>query len=113
MGAMKIKIIRVDGSTEQHEVPHAFGCMTRICELIGAKMLDTVNLRDSMVMLVDDGGYETEEVDKGNGVIELRPVRALRPVNPEATKMYWAICVPGTTYQIVGDVAIVRDEDFS
>jgi len=88
-----------------------------IARLIDARTLDLVNLRDGRVMLVDDDGYEVEvqERDPPPGfavAFERVPVRAAKPVNPIATGLYHAICHPGTTHQIVGDVAIVRDEDF-
>lgn len=63
-------------------------------------------------MAVDDFGWETEETDHGNGHIKLRPVRARKPVNEKATELYHAICVPGTTHQIVGDMAIMHDGEF-
>lgn len=109
---MNVEIIRVDGTREQHEIPKgdAIGAIRR---LIGAAGCDTVNLRNGSVMIVDDGGYETEMVDHGNGRFELKPTRARKPVNPAATKLYHSICRPGTTHQIVGDVAIALDEDFA
>lgn len=109
---MRVEILRVDGSRETHEVPRG-GASGAIAQLIGASYLDTVNLRNGNVMMVDDAGYETQAVDHGDGRVELRPTRARKPVNPEATKLYLAICVPGTTHQIVGDVAIARDADFA
>lgn len=112
---MKVTIIRTSGATEQHEVPNGNGCFKAIEALIGAQFVDTVNLRDGRVMLVDDKGYETDpittEVD-GVSFIELRTTKALKPVNVEATKLYHAVCIPGTTHQIVGDVAICLDADF-
>ena len=109
---MRIEILRVDGSREEHEA-HKSGAIAAVEKLIGAKLLDTVNLRDGRVMFVDDASYETRTVDHGDGRYELKPIRALKPVNEQATQMYWAICAPGTTHQILGDVAIVRDADFS
>lgn len=61
-----------------------------------AEVLDTVNLRDGRVMMVDDLGHS-----KG------------LPVNEKATELYHGICKPGTTHQIVGDVAIVVDADLA
>lgn len=49
----------------------------------------------------------------GNGSFELKCIRARKPVNAKATELYHAVCKPGTTHQIVGDVAIVNDEDFA
>lgn len=109
---MKVEIIRTSGARETHEVPGRTA-FHAIQKLIGAGILDSVNLRDGRVMLVDDNGYETETVDHGGGHLELRPTRARKPVNPEATKVYHGVCKPGTTHQIVGDVAIALDEDFA
>lgn len=108
---MTVTILRTTGATEQHELPRP-GIFKRIENLIGSSSCDGVNLRDGRVMFVDDFGYETETINHGNGRFELRPVRARKPVNAEATKLYHAICQPGTTHAIVGDVAIVNDADF-
>jgi hypothetical protein len=75
--------------------------MKEVAAALGAKFLDTVNLRDvggritGVVMLVDDIGFD-------NG----------KPVNKLATEIYHAQCRPGTTHPICGDVAIVNDADF-
>lgn len=92
---MNIEIIRVGGARETHDV-HRASAITEIRKHIGATCLDTVNLRNGMVMMVDDTGF----VDK-------------KPVNPEATKLYHGVCKPGTTHPICGDVAIARDADFA
>jgi hypothetical protein len=107
---VNIKIIRTDGTEEVH-VTTTEACMRKVEQLIGATCLDTVNLRDGRVMMVDDSGYETELVEKAPGHVELKPMRALKPVNDKATQLYWSVCVPGTTHQIVGDVAIIADSD--
>lgn len=107
---MKVIIIRVSGEEETHDVARE-RVWPEITALLGAPMLDTVNLRDGRVMLVDDGGYETTSEVREN-VTHLVPTKPLKPVNAKATAMYHAICHPGTTHQIVGDVAIVNDEDF-
>lgn len=88
---MNVHVIRADGREERINV--RFG---EIETLIGARGVDSVNLRDGRVMLVDDLGH----------VIEPR-----RPVNHKATALYHGVCRPGTTHQIVGDVAIVVDAD--
>lgn len=94
---MTVTILRVSGIEETHELPR-FRAIENICRLIGARTLDVVGLRDGRVMLVDDEGH----------------VRADRPpVNPKATALYHGVCRPGTTHQIVGDVAIAIDEDFA
>lgn len=108
---MNVTIIRTTGAQEQHQVAQV-SAIAAIAKLIGAGCTDTVNLRDGRVMLVDDYGYETETIDHGNGRLELKCTKARKPVNPAATKLYHAICRPGTTHEIVGDVAIVNDADF-
>lgn len=108
---MKVEILRTSGATEQHEVNRS-SVISEIEKLIGAGCLDTVNLRDGRIMFVDDNGYETRSEPRPFGV-ELVPVKARKPVNPQATALYHSICVPGTTHQVVGDVAIVRDEDLA
>lgn len=116
---MKVHIIRTDGREERHDVSRTFAFET-IHRLINAQTFDTVNLRDGRVMLVDDAGYEIREVDLGlqsgpGGLahtVRHEPVRARKPVNEKATALYHGVCRPGTTHQIVGDVAIVVDKDF-
>ena len=109
---MNVKIIRTDGTEEQHEVSKGFA-FAKIQKLIGASCCDTVNLRDGNVMLVDDNGYETKCIDHGNGCFELKPTRARKPINAKATELYLALCIPGTDHRIAGDVEIVRDADFA
>jgi hypothetical protein len=115
---MKVEIVRTDGRREQHEVHGGDRVCAQIGALIGADTVDVVNLRDGRVMLVDDNGYDTVDVEvpppPGYGfAIERQCVRGRKAVNPTATALYHAVCVPGTTHQIVGDVAVVRDEDFT
>jgi len=88
------RVIRADGAIEILDGPKT---TREIAALIGAQDsgLDAVNLRNGMVMLVDDLGYDKE----------------LNP-NAIATALYHKICVPGTTHQILGDVVIVPDADF-
>lgn len=52
---MNIEVLRIDGSREKHEA-HKTGAMGVIHRLIGASCCDTVNLRNGMVMIVDDTG---------------------------------------------------------
>ena len=92
---MNIEIIRVSGVVENHEVPNS-SAIRAICKLIGADCLDTVNLRNGKVMMVDDTGL----VDG-------------KPRNHSATKLYHGVCKPGTTSPICGDVAVVVDSDFA
>jgi hypothetical protein len=114
---MTIQIIRTDGTEETHDVPQT-NPFPRIYALMGCSLIDTVSLRDGRVMLVDDAGYEYDVIDHGTGPdgvfrVEHRTTRARKPVNPKATALYHAVCIPDTTHQIVGDVAIVRDADFA
>lgn len=91
------RLYRADGRIDDLAGPHS---IEDLRAMIGADTLDTVNLRHlgfpMHVMLVDDSGY-------GKGL----------PVNAEATKLYHANCVPGTTHQIRGDVIVVPDDDFA
>ena len=87
------QIIRTSGAVEPLDRSPS---IAETCRLIGADALDTVNLRDGSVMLLDDLGH---------------PKR--RPLNAIATKLYHAVCRPGTTHQILGDVVIVHDADFA
>lgn len=90
----ELTLLRTDGT--QTTIGFAKPNLIRECEkLIGADVLDTVNLRDGRVMLVDDLGHQ-----KG------------LPDNAQATALYHAICRPGTTHRIVGDAVIARDKDF-
>jgi hypothetical protein len=94
-GRIVVEIIRatgvhetasIDGSDWVHEAEI----------LIGADLLDTVDLRNGRLMLVDDVGHAKN-----------------LPDNPEATALYHNICKPGTTHQIRGDVVIGKDKDFT
>lgn len=107
---MNVHVIRTNGAEEHHEVRKAFA-IREICALIGCETADTVNLRDGRVMLVDDDGWECDVVRRENGV-ELVPVHARKPINAKATELYRSVTIPND-HQIVGDVAIVRDEDFA
>lgn len=111
MGVAEVEILRANGERETRRYGTR-NLLSSIKDDIGCQTVDTVNLRDGRVMLVGDDGYETEIVVHPDGA-ELRPTKARKPVNAAATKLYWAVCVPGTTHKIVGDVAIVKDEDFA
>jgi hypothetical protein len=90
-----VEIIRVDGRHETATVDRV-KWLKEIEQLIGANCLDSVDLRDGRMMLVDDQGYS----------------RGL-PDNAEATALYHEVCKPGTTQRIKGNVVIGRDEDFA
>lgn len=108
------KLIRADGTTD--DLPRALTA-DAICRLIGAETLDFVSLRHLgeplHVMAVDDSGYEIECREIEPGHLMNVPVRALKPVNAEATRLYHANTAPGTTHQIVGDVVVLQDDDFA
>ena len=111
---MMRKLIRTDGTSM--DLPSRLSS-AEIRTLIGVETLGTVNLRHMgaplHVMLIDDEGYESQLVEKRPGHFELRPVRARKPVNVEATRLYHLNCIPaGMTHQIVGDVVVVPDDDF-
>lgn len=90
-----VEILRADGRREEHRVgKHILLDWCR--RMIGADVVDTVNLRDGRVMLVDDVGHPKK-----------------LPVNREATGLYHSVCRPGTTHEIVGDAAVCWDEDFA
>jgi len=110
-----VLILRTDGRRESYDMPQA-EVFDRLRGLLNAEGFDTVNLRDGRVMIVDDDGYDVEVVvgiQDGFHVEERRPMRAKKPVNVEATALYHGVCKPGTTHQIVGDVAIVADAAFA
>lgn len=114
MSQAVVQILRADGGCEEHTVGRHI-LMRWIERMIGATLVDVVNLRDGRVLIVDDEGYEIEQVESlREGVlhVENRPVRARKPVNAAATALYHAICKPGTTHQIVGDAAVAWDADF-
>lgn len=91
----EVEVIRCNGTREKATISRTQ--MVASCnQLLGVVAFDVVNLRDGRVMLVDDTGL----VDG-------------KPVNPEATKLYLAICKPGTRASIHGDVVIAIDEDFA
>jgi len=84
-------LIRADGTEQPLDKAQT---IEQIRQLIGATALDSVNLRDRFghVMFVDDLGHDKQ-----------------LPVNAKATELYHAICIPGTTHQIRGDVVVVPD----
>lgn len=104
---MKVLIVRTDGTEEVHYVE----AWNEIHALTKAETFDTVNLRDGRVMLVDDNGWEYEVVRQTDNHWKHVPTRARKPINEKATRLYQAVCSPGTTHQIAGDVAIVVDRE--
>ena len=110
-----ILIIRTDG-TEHIIKRSSKGTLDKIKQAIKAEGLDFVRIGKAdwsdLVMAVDDFGWETITVVHSDNHMELKPVKANKPINPKATALYHAICLPGTTHQIVGDVAIMHDGEF-
>lgn len=110
-------LIRASGATVNLSEPLT---APEIAALIGADIMDSVTLHHLgsaplYVMCINDRGYEcaTKRTEiNGATQVELRPLRALLPVNHEATRLYHLNCRPGITHQIVGDVVIVPDDDF-
>lgn len=86
-------IIRTNGAEELRKSKPT---IPDVSKAIGADCLDTVNLRDGSIMMVDDAGAMGPKTQ-----------------NCKATALYHAICRPGTTWSIFGDVAIVLDSDFA
>jgi hypothetical protein len=86
------RVIRVNGAEEDIA---GRPTIASVRKAIGADCLDTVNLHNGSVMMVDDTGM----VDN-------------KPSNSKATAIYHAMCKPGTVYTIHGDVALVNDSDF-
>ncbi|MGO4402248.1 hypothetical protein [Achromobacter sp. PAB15] len=88
------KLIRVDGTETELIGPHA---LCDVAQMIGASYVGAIRLADRVhVMLVDDEGHFKH-----------------LPVNDVATRLYHAVCVPGTTRPIVGDVVVVPDADYA
>ena len=90
-----VTILRTNDTRETHRVSRHI-LLDWCRRMIGADTLDTVNLRDGRVMIVDDVGL----VDG-------------KPINAAATALYHSVCRPGTTNPIAGDVAIAWDRDFA
>lgn len=112
-----IEILRTSGKHETLSLERGRDLMNEIAKAIGARVLDTVNLRDGRVMLIDDDGYVVHEQrvarPDGGTLVKMVPMAAKKPPNADATQLYWNICKPGTTHKIVGDVAIAWDRDFA
>lgn len=64
-------------------------------DLIGATLLNVVDLRDGRMLMVDESGHP-----KG------------LPLNPFGTNLYRSVCRPGTTSTVVGDVLVVPAVEF-
>lgn len=92
---MKATHIKVNGEEIVMELTEE-NWIREVDRLIDCSTTDHVILskkgRRSTIMFVDDNGLQKD-----------------LPVNPKATKLYHAVCVPGTTHQIVGDVVVIED----
>ncbi|MEI2416180.1 DUF3846 domain-containing protein [Orrella sp. JC864] len=87
-------LLRADGAELPLVGPHS---IQDIQTMLGADALDVVRMADRIhVMLVDDAG-------QAKGL----------PVNVSATAHYHAVCRPGVTQPILGDVVIVPDSDYA
>lgn len=86
---MLVHVIRADGRELDVE-----SARNGISKLIGATVMDGFSLRDGRYVFADDEGH-----------------RKKLPVNAKATALYHGICKPGTLWQILGDVAIISDDD--
>ncbi len=108
---MIAKIIKTTGEEKEVHFDNPNTIIEQLEKECNCGGFDTVNLRDGRIMLVDDNGYESKIVDRGNNHLEIVPLKGRKAVNAKATQLYLSVCVPGTTHQIVGDVAIVNDID--
>lgn len=114
------KLIKADGTEQTFDAPQP---PESIHGLIGAETTDSVALyhmgrRPLHVMVVDDMGWNFEQIDHGldpDGVhqFEHRVTTPRKPVNLKATELYRANCRPGVKHQIVGDVYIAPDEEWA
>lgn len=92
----QVEILRVGGGREVHEITLRGGALLAwVHKQIAADCVDTVNLWDGRVMIIDDSGL----IDG-------------RERNEAATTLYHSVCIPGTTSPISGDVVICLDALF-
>lgn len=87
------KIIRIDGT---ESVVEETPSISKALKVIGCEMVDTVNLGNDVIMIVDDVGM----IDG-------------RPVNWKATELMLQRFGPRYPNKIHGDVLIVNDLDFA
>lgn len=109
---MTRRLIKADGTTIDMPSPMPLHAVRK---LLGADAVDTVPLRHMgsplHVLLVDDHGWEVDVIEH-DGLTQLKPTRALKPINPRATDLYRANCYPGTQHQIAGDAYMCPDDDY-
>lgn len=88
-------IIRTSGAVEEIAGADPL-TYAEVADLIGATMLDVVNLRDGRMLFIDESGHP-----KG------------LPDNPHGTGLYWSVCRPGTTHRVAGDVVVLSVDQFA
>jgi hypothetical protein len=83
-----VLVIRTDGT---EEIVKGKPKILAMRSMIRAESLDFVRIGklipNDLTMAVDDLGWETETIDHGDGRIELKPVRARKPINAKATAL--------------------------
>jgi hypothetical protein len=107
-------VIRVDGTEETIKQKPTLGSIGRALRF---DTFDFVRIGKAdgsdLIMAIDDNGYVTQTIERSPRSFEIIPVRPRKPPNPKATALYHSICKPGTDHQIVGDVAIMHDNEFA
>lgn len=98
-GHMVVEVLHSFGSVEEVEIQSGEALTEISKRFMGGALLDTVDLRDGRVMLVDDMG-----------------VSKRLPVNEPASKYYRSICKPEAVAaglcNIYGTAVVVWDDDF-
>jgi hypothetical protein len=107
-------VVRTSGEEEVHTYEKDKDLLPLIRKALKFSGFDFVRVGKAignpfLTMLVDDVGYEFTTVERAPGHWENVPTKAKKPTNKKATEWYHAICIPGTTHAIVGDVAIFQD----
>lgn len=101
-------VLRVDGTREAVSFVYGPGVVE---SLIGATCIDGFSLGDPRLeacpyAYVDDLGYESSAIVSGN-TTTLVARHARKPVNVDATRLYWLRCGGRNDHEIVGDVLVV------
>lgn len=91
-GKIKVRLIRSD-ETEEDVYLIASNWVKELEPLIDSNCFDVVNLRNGIVMIVDDDGILKQ-----------------KPINWKASMIYWITGHPNS-WHVFGDVAIMRDRD--
>jgi hypothetical protein len=127
----KALLFRADGTSQMldHEPKYderkqLMSCKSFDRVAFGRRLWPQDDPDHDLVMIVDDLGWEFETVDREGTVVTIdemfanpnrgpyqnKPTKPLKPINKLATLIYHAICVPGTTHSIVGDVIICHED---